>query len=139
MILLEQFKKYISSNNLFSPGDKLLVAVSGGVDSVVLCELCRQAGFDFGIAHCNFQLRNADSERDENFVGALAKKCNVAFHTIRFDTKRIAGERKISVQETARDLRYGWFEEIRKSAGYGFILTAHHACPVRSALPRWRV
>ena len=74
MSLLKQFKDYISSKNLFLPTDKLLLAVSGGVDSVVLCELCHQGGFDFGIAHCNFQLRGADSDRDEKFVGNLAKK-----------------------------------------------------------------
>ena len=94
MALLNQFKNYISSNNFFSQGDKLLLAVSGGVDSVVLCELCKQAGFDFGIAHCNFQLRDAESERDEKFVRELAEKYNVAFHVIKFDTKRIAGEKK---------------------------------------------
>src|SRR4030095_13090567 len=103
MSLLKQFKDYISSKNLFLPTDKLLLAVSGGVDSVVLCELCHQGGFDYGIAHCNFQLRGADSERDEEFVRALAKKNNVVFHSIRFATKRVAGERKISVQEAARE------------------------------------
>src|SRR5688572_23888563 len=113
MKLLKQFNSYILSNKLFSQGDKLLLAVSGGVDSVVLCELCNQAGFDFAMAHCNFQLRHADSERDEKFVRELAQKYNVAFHTIKFDTKRFASEKKISVQEAARELRYNWFEEIR--------------------------
>jgi len=127
MILLKHFKNYISSNNLFSTADKLLVAVSGGVDSVVLCELCSQAGFDFAIAHCNFQLRNEDSERDEKFVRQLAKNYNVAFHTINFETKGYAREKKMSVQEAARELRYSWFEEIRKAGGYGYVLTAHHA------------
>src|SRR6185295_16324704 len=127
MSLLKLFKEYISSKNLFLPTDKLLLAVSGGVDSVVLCELCHQGGFDFGIAHCNFQLRDADSERDEKFVRELAKKSNVVFHSIKFETKRIAGEKKISVQEAARELRYNWFEEMRKTGGYKYILTAHHA------------
>lgn len=125
--MLKLFKEYISSKNLFLPTDKLLLAVSGGVDSVVLCELCHQGGFDFAIAHCNFQLRGADSERDEKFVRDLAKKNKVAFHSIRFETKRVAGERKISVQEAARELRYNWFEEVRKTGGYNYILTAHHA------------
>src|SRR4029079_6570856 len=127
MSLLKLFKEYISSKNLFLPADKLLLAVSGGVDSVVLCELCHQGGFDFAIAHCNFQLRGNDSERDEKFVRDLAKKNNVAFHFIRFETKRVAGERKISVQEAARELRYNWFEEVRKTGSYNYILTAHHA------------
>ena len=127
MGLVTQFKNYISSNNLFSAKDKLLLAVSGGIDSVVLCELCKQAGYEFGIAHCNFQLRGEDSERDEKFVGGLAAKYNVDFHTIKFDTKDIAKERRMSTQETARELRYGWFEKIRVENGYQFILTAHHA------------
>ena len=127
MTLLKQFTDYISSNNLLLPGDKLLLAVSGGVDSVVLCELCCQAGFDFGMAHCNFQLRGADSDRDEKFVRELAQKNNVEFHSVKFETKRVAGEKKVSVQEAARDLRYSWFEQIRKTGGYTYILTAHHA------------
>ena len=127
MELVTQFKNYISSNDLFSAKDKLLLAVSGGIDSVVLCELCKQAGYEFGIAHCNFQLRGEDSERDEKFVGGLAAKYNVDFHTIKFDTKDIAKERRMFTQETARELRYGWFEKIRVENGYQFILTAHHA------------
>jgi len=127
MDLLQQFKKHIQTGNLFHEKDKLLLAVSGGVDSVVLCELCRQAGYDFAIAHCNFQLRDADSERDEKFVSELANKYKVDFHVVRFDTKDFAKERKISTQEAARELRYGWFEEIRKKNGYQYILIAHHA------------
>ena len=127
MDLLTDFRKYILTTNLFSPQDKLLLAVSGGVDSVVLTELCKQAGYDFAITHCNFQLREADSERDEKFVMELAVKYNVPFHVVKFETKAIATERKISTQEAARELRYNWFEETREAGGYRYILTAHHA------------
>jgi tRNA(Ile)-lysidine synthase len=127
MDLLQRFKKHIQKEDLFHEKDKLLLAVSGGVDSVVLCELCKQAGYDFGIAHCNFQLRDADSERDEKFVSELANKYKVDFHVVKFDTKSFAKERKISTQEAARELRYNWFEETRKKGGYQYILTAHHA------------
>ena len=105
----------------------MLVAVSGGVDSVVLCHLCKLAGYDFGIAHCNFQLRGADSERDEQFVMAFAGKLDVPVHTIRFNTKQYAEEKKQSTQEAARELRYSWFETTISENGYDFILTAHHA------------
>lgn len=127
MKLAEEFVKYISSNNLFFQKDKLLLAVSGGIDSVVLCELSKQAGYEFGIAHCNFQLRGEDSERDEKFVGELATKYGVDFHVIKFDTKEVAKERRMSTQEAARELRYEWFERTRAENGYQFILTAHHA------------
>ena len=84
----------VKKENLFQPKDKLLLAVSGGVDSVVLCELCKQCGFDFVIAHCNFQLRGTDSTRDEKFVAALAQKYDVPFSTITFDTNAIAAKEK---------------------------------------------
>src|SRR5690606_34178278 len=104
--------EYIRSLQLFTSGDKLLLAVSGGVDSMVLCELCHRAGFPFGIAHCNFQLRDEESDRDEAFVKDAALRYNVSFHVIRFDTKKLADEKKLSVQEMARELRYHWFEEL---------------------------
>jgi len=127
MNLQEKFKDYIKQQHLFNPKDKLLLAVSGGVDSVVLCELCKQAGYDFAIAHCNFQLRGEESERDEKFVAALAKRYVVDFHTTTFDTNAVAKKEKKSVEEAARDLRYAWFEEVSIKQGYNYIVTAHHA------------
>lgn len=125
--LLQKFNEYIQKENLFQLKDKLLLAVSGGVDSVVLSKLSKLAGYDFAIAHCNFQLRAEDSERDEEFVSELAVKYKCGFHTVRFDTKKIASEKRISTQEAARALRYAWFEEIRRENGYQYIVTAHHA------------
>lgn len=125
--MLERFISFVNKNHLFTNKDRLLVAVSGGVDSVVLCNLCKRAGYDFGIAHCNFQLRGADSARDEQFVMAFAKALDVPVHIVRFDTKRYAEEHRQSTQEAARELRYNWFETTRTEEGYAFILTAHHA------------
>jgi len=111
----------------------LLLAVSGGVDSVVLTDLVAKSGIDFSILHCNFQLRGAESERDEQFVRALAKRYGKEIHVKRFDTATIVAERKMSVQELARDLRYAWFEEIRQTyqtdanAKAVWIAVAHHA------------
>lgn len=131
MDLLQRYQQFIKQENLFSPKDKLLLAVSGGVDSIVLCELCKQAGFDFDIAHCNFQLRGNDSSRDEQFVKELAEKYEVGFYTKTFDIKTISQQLKKSIEETARDLRYEWFEQIRTSnpsnQTYNWIVTAHHA------------
>src|SRR5437868_14234086 len=112
MKLLESFKNFIVQNNLFSAKDKLLIAVSGGVDSFVLCELCKQAGYNFIIAHCNFQLRGEESLRDEDFVKKLGERYQVEAKTIRFDTENYAKEKKLSIQEAARELRYDWFFKI---------------------------
>ncbi len=128
MNLLNQFINNIKHQNLFHQKDKLLLAVSGGVDSVVLCELCKQAGYDFSIAHCNFQLRGNDSNRDEAFVKELSKKYNVDFFTKKFDTTTIAKQQKKSIEETARDLRYNWFYELIHHSPFTIhIVTAHHA------------
>src|ERR1700745_4068273 len=89
MNVLQRFKEFIGQQNLFHQRDKLILAVSGGVDSVVLCELCKQAGYDFIIAHCNFKLRGADSDRDEAFVKELGKKYGVEVLVKSFDTAAI--------------------------------------------------
>ena len=141
MSLLKEFQQYIQQQNLFQPKDKLLLAISGGVDSVVLCELCKQAGYNFTIAHCNFQLRGEESERDENFVKELDKKYNVEVLVKKFDTEKYALENKLSIQVAARELRYTWFNELINKTKNDFdpessngqrstanlLLTAHHA------------
>src|SRR5690348_8368036 len=126
MVLLEKFKDYIRQYQLFQQGDKMLLAVSGGMDSVVLCDLFHAAGFPFGIAHCNFQLRGDESGRDEAFVRKMALEYKAAFHVIKFDTAQYASLHKLSIQVAARELRYNWFEQVRGENGYAFIATAHH-------------
>ena len=134
MSLLQQFIGNNKQQHLFLLKDKLLLAVSGGVDSVVLCELCKQAGYDFVIAHCNFQLRGEESGRDEQFVRELGKKYGVEVFVQQFDTDTYAAENKLSTQEAARELRYNWFVELVRSqeSGVGrlshtYLLTGHHA------------
>lgn len=126
MNLLTAFQQYIKQQNLFQPKDKLLLAVSGGVDSVVLCELCKQAEYDFMIAHCNFQLRAEESERDEAFVQSLAQKYSVEVLVKKFDTGKYAEEKKLSIQVAARELRYNWFNEVAADKNVRYVLTAHH-------------
>ena len=133
MELFKKFRLYIKEQNLFQPKGRLLIAVSGGIDSVVLCALCKEAGFIFEIAHCNFQLRGTDSQRDEAFVKALAKKYEVPFHLKIFDTNEYAKTSKKSIETAARDLRYEWFDELLKISQTNetyqldFLLTGHHA------------
>jgi tRNA(Ile)-lysidine synthase len=142
MDLLERFKASINKNGLFSARDNLLLAVSGGVDSVVLCELCRQTGFSFLIAHCNFQLRGAESERDEVFVKRLGSIYNTPVLVKKFDTETYALKHRLSIQEAARTLRYEWFAKLLDDEWQmmdggqlpsavrqppSFLLTAHHA------------
>jgi tRNA(Ile)-lysidine synthase len=136
MNLLQRFREFIQQKNLFYPKDKLLLAVSGGIDSVVLCELCKQSGYDFAIAHCNFKLRGEESERDEKFVESLAEKYGVWFYVREFETEKYAGENKLSIQEAARELRYEWFGDLLSKSlyskdnyatDYNWLLTAHHA------------
>lgn len=110
--LLQRFQEFIVKENLFQAKDKLLLTVSGGMDSVALCELCYESGFDFVIAHCNFQLRGEESERDENFVKGLAEKYNKEILVKKFNTENSAEENKVSIQVAARELRYSWFYEI---------------------------
>ena len=124
--MVQRFRKYISENNLIRPGDKILLAVSGGIDSMVMTRLFLDTGYDFGIAHCNFSLRASESDMDEKLVSEFAAGCNKEFFTIRFDTKSYAGEKGISIQMAARELRYSWFEKIRSGNGYHSIAVAHN-------------
>lgn len=128
MSLLQSFQHYIKSNNLFLSKDKLLLAVSGGLDSIVLAALCRQSGFDCTMAHCNFNLRGEESLRDENFVRDFAKKSETPLLVKQFDTNAYALQHKVSVQVAARELRYQWFEELLSSGDLqlSYLLTAHH-------------
>jgi tRNA(Ile)-lysidine synthase len=109
--LLERFTSYIEIQQLFTKNDHLLLAISGGLDSVVLCHLCKEAGYTFTLAHCNFGLRGDESYRDEDFVRSLSAKLNVPVVVKQFDTKSYAVSRKLSIQVAARELRYHWFQE----------------------------
>lgn len=122
----EQFLHYLQKEHLCQAGDNLLLAISGGSDSMVMCELFLRNEFSIGIAHCNFRLRPVDAYRDEYFVKQYAEKRNIPFFSIRFDTKTFSEKNKISIQVAARELRYKWFEQIRKEKQFTFIATAHH-------------
>jgi tRNA(Ile)-lysidine synthase len=111
---------------LFNRDSNILAAVSGGMDSVVMVHLLNAAGYQFSIAHCNFQLRGDEALSDQQFVKDLADKSGVSFHTISFDTKKYAAEKKISIQMAARELRYQWFAELSQQSGYDVIALAHH-------------
>ncbi len=132
MELLQKFLAYIKKENLFSEKDNLLIAVSGGADSSVLCALCAAAGFRFSLAHCNFKLRGEESDGDELFVKELSKQLGVKLFLRTFDTKLEAELNKTSIEETARKLRYDWFKQLMTESektdnAISFLLTAHHA------------
>lgn len=124
--MLQAFKSYIKDSGLFEKSERILLAVSGGVDSIVMVHLFKDAGFNFGIAHVNFGLRGEESQGDEAFVQNFAEQIEVPFYVRHFNTKQYASQNKISIQMAARDLRYAWFEELLNEHGYRFIATAHH-------------
>ena len=126
--MLQKFKEHININFPFLQGKKLLIAISGGLDSVVLTHLFNQLNSaTIALAHCNFKLREKESELDEEFVINFSQKTSNQIFTIIFDTKEIAEKRKTSTQITARELRYNWFKELVKKHDFDFVLTAHHA------------
>lgn len=124
--MISQFKEFIKKEKLFNAKHKILVAVSGGMDSVCMAHLFHKAGFDFGIAHCNFQLRGTESDEDEKFVSQLSKRFQAPYHIKKFDTQAYVKKYKVSVQMAARELRYSWFEKIRVKNSYDYIAVAHH-------------
>ena len=108
-------------------GKPVLLAVSGGVDSMVMCDLFFKSNISFAVAHCNFKLRGADADKDEQLVADWAKGNNITFYQTSFDTQQKADDWKKGIQETARILRYEWLEEIRNKNQYAAVVTAHHA------------
>ncbi len=125
-MLPEQFENYINRNELFNKQDNLLLALSGGCDSVALLRLLKERKYKFSAAHCNFNLRDNDSEKDQLFTENLCKKFGIQLFIKSFDTKKFASENKLSLEDAARKLRYTWFEEIRRKNNFSYILTAHH-------------
>ena len=125
--MLEQFKAYINRYNLIADGDKIILALSGGIDSMVLADLLLKTKVDFVAAHCNFHLRGEESDDDERFVRDFCKKNGIQHFVKHFETEKYAAENGISIEMAARDLRYNWFEELRLQLGYDKIAVAHHA------------
>ncbi len=125
-MLLTGFNNFLFGKALLRQGQNVLVAVSGGLDSIVLCRLLRESKIDFEIAHCNFKLRGKESDGDEEFVKKIAAYYKVPFYSIQFKTKSYAKENKLSTQEAARELRYRWFEKIRAENEIDKIAVAHH-------------
>ncbi len=123
----KKFESNILKNQLFSKKDSLLLAISGGIDSVVLAHLLKNAGFNFALAHCNFKLRGKDSNADETFCKTLAKKLGIKFFVQQFDTAAYSKNNKVSIQMAARELRYAWFNELIKKNKFDCLVTAHHA------------
>jgi tRNA(Ile)-lysidine synthase len=126
MLPVKNFTDFIEQNSLFNLDGKVLAAVSGGMDSVLMAHLLKAAGFKFSIAHCNFCLRGDEALADKEFCHQLAQQFRVKFHTIDFDTKAYAAAKKISIQMAARELRYQWFEQLKQQQGYDAIALAHH-------------
>lgn len=125
--MLQSVKHFMQEQSMPTSGAKLVVAVSGGADSVVLLDILVKLGYQCVVAHCNFHLRGDESDADMAFVQALAKRFRLPLHIIHFDTMAIANERKISIEMAARDLRYEWFRALVKTENCGAVAIAHHA------------
>ena len=127
MTMLDQFKAYINRYNLLAEGEKVILALSGGIDSMVLADLLLKSKVEFVAAHCNFHLRGEESDGDEKFVREFAEKNGIQCFVKQFETEQYAVKIGISIEMAARELRYAWFEELRQQLGYDKIAVAHHA------------
>ena len=124
--MLTKFQNYIEQNHLINKGDRILVALSGGVDSMVLAELLRRCGYDITFAHCNFHLRGKESDGDEQFVREYSERVGVKLFVRQFDTLEYVETQKVSVEMAARELRYAWFNDMINASGQ-LLALAHHA------------
>ena len=125
--MLQKFQSHIFQNFPFLSGKKLLLATSGGLDSMVMVDLFRKLSFEIAIAHCNFQLRGVESFEDQNFVQNYAEANEIKLFVTQFDTEAFAKDYKLSTQVAARELRYNWFHELLETENFDYVLTAHHA------------
>jgi tRNA(Ile)-lysidine synthase len=125
--MLKEIESNINKNALFTKKDSLLLAISGGIDSVVLAHLLKEAGYSISLAHCNFSLRGKDSERDEKFCRKVAEKLKVKFYSKKIDAKEYSQLHHLSIQMAARELRYKWFKTLMKQEKLDKLVTAHHA------------
>src|SRR5210317_1150336 len=125
--MLQKFKQHITKEFPFLKDTKLLLAISGGVDSVVLFHLLHKLNYDVSLAHCNFKLRGKESDLDEEFIKNLNQISSNQIFTIIFDTEKYAKEHKLSTQIAARELRYNWFQKLITEHKFDYVLTAHHA------------
>ena len=119
-------ERYINKHKLLNTNELYIVALSGGADSVALLLLLKNAGFNVHAAHCNFRLRGAESDRDEVFCVELCHRLGVELHRVHFDTREYAELHKVSIEMSARELRYKWFEQLREDIGAAGICVAHH-------------
>ncbi len=124
--MLKDFLSYIKGNQLVNEGDRVLMALSGGIDSMVMADLFLKAGIETGIVHCNFCLRGKEADMDEILVKKFAEEYDIAFYSKRFDTKEYAARNGISIQMAARNLRYAWFEDIMNEKGFNVTALAHN-------------
>lgn len=126
MTLIKKVEQFIADNQLFNKQNHLIVGVSGGIDSMALCHILKALGYHFSMAHVNYNLRGQESLRDEEFVKQQAKKMGVALFVKNIDTKQLLKTNKQNLQETARNIRYNWFNELCIANNQTIICTAHH-------------
>jgi tRNA(Ile)-lysidine synthase len=125
--MIKKLENHLTHNFHFLTGKKLILATSGGLDSMVMAHLFHQLNYEIAIAHCNFQLRGVESFEDQKFVQEYADANGIPLFVTQFDTKAFAEDYKLSTQVAARELRYNWFYELLETEKYDYILTAHHA------------
>ncbi|MBT8311041.1 MAG: tRNA lysidine(34) synthetase TilS, partial [Flavobacteriaceae bacterium] len=125
--MLNEFEGHLNNDLAYLKDTRSLLAISGGIDSVVLAHLCHELKLDIALAHCNFNLRGEESDADEQFVIDLSDALDLEVFVENFETESYAKQNGLSIQMAARELRYNWFEELSGQLKFDYILTAHHS------------